>query len=106
MRKRGGTIRAIGARADTNMDTQWCWRCKANVQMLNEDEWSKVYPHFVATISAQKLQDATAYWSRLNSLCAALESCGLEAAKPFVTFEHQHRLSHFGRPCPKCGKVL
>lgn len=89
------------------MQNQWCWRCKADVPMLDEAEWSQAYPMFEATLKAQKDEARDTALRNYEVLCAELERVfGAAPDDPMMPFWHNHRLAHFGPPCQNCGKVL
>ena len=74
------------------MKTQWCWRCKAEVPMLDEDEFARVTSH------ASKADRGKALLDEYN------EITGFGETNWNVVWHH--RISIYGPPCLRCGKVL
>jgi hypothetical protein len=92
--------------------TQWCWRCKKDVPMLDEAEWQTLAPLLGSNIEATK---------RLRRSGAALAEgeknifahVALGKYKAFTGHQEMnvdalwhHRASLYGPLCTKCGKPL
>ena len=97
------------------MKLMWCWRCKADVPMLDEQEWSQVAPLMSPGLSATKkyrertgspLREAT------DVIRAAYEPARAEYQR-ITGFREEnevalwhHRISLYGPPCGACNKPL
>ena len=91
----------------------WCWRCKAEVPMLDEEEYASVAALYRDGILATKqfrarwgipLQGASTK-QRMRPVSKRYEELtGLweENANAIM----HHRLSPYGPPCKRCGKPL
>jgi hypothetical protein len=79
------------------MKLLWCWRCKAEMPMLDDDEYRQVISLRPATEGNLK--------TRFKSMIAEYERItGFSEANPNAIFHH--RLSDYGPPCRYCGKPL
>lgn len=93
--------------------TVYCWRCRTDVAMLDEDEWERVAPGLANPIEQIKsavrergmtLKDATHHgWSE-SALDEYFRITGCR--EPEVNKLFHHRLSLMGPPCRNCGKHL
>src|SRR5882672_1519400 len=97
------------------MKIMWCWRCKADMPMLDEQEWSRLAPLLSVSLSATKayrertgspLQEAT------DVMRAAYEPARAEYHR-ITGFREEnevalwhHRISLYGPPCSACGRLL
>jgi hypothetical protein len=80
--------------------TAYCWRCKIDVPMLDEDEWEQLYPHL-----SEGLRGIGEFREREGkALERYLEITGFRETNA-IAIQH-HRLSLFGPPCASCGKLL
>jgi hypothetical protein len=77
----------------------WCWRCKTEMPMLDEDEYREVMSFRVPVPGANNLKAKFA-----PMLTAYLRITGSQETNPNAVFHH--RLSQFGPPCQHCGKPL
>lgn len=79
------------------MKTLWCWRCKMDVPMLDEAEWKLVSNKM--EFGKKSIRDTRprvlAEYERLTGF----KETNLNAVL-------HHRISYYGPPCPRCGKVL
>jgi hypothetical protein len=93
--------------------TLYCWRCRAEVPMLDEQEWEQV--ELVLSDGIRRIKDHRA--SHGASLAEAKRHVsGTDALdRYFALTGHRetdadalwhHRLSLFGPPCGACGKPL
>ena len=95
------------------MRVLWCWRCKANVPMLDEEEFASVAHLYREAFKATG--DFRQQWS------IPLEHASIEDRFKPVRLRyaqltgmkecHQnvimhHRVSMYGPPCKECGKPL
>jgi len=72
------------------MKLLWCWRCKAEMPMLDDDEYRQVISLRPATEGNLK--------TRFKSMIAEYERItGFSEANPNAIFHH--RLSDYGPPC-------
>ena len=74
------------------MKKQWCWRCRIDVLMLDENEFARVTSH------ASKMDRCKAMLDEYNRIT------GFDETNWNAVWHH--RLSIYGRPCQRCGKVL
>src|SRR5712664_1834760 len=88
----------------------WCWRCKADMPMLDEEEWSRIAPLMSRGLSGTKA------YRRDNSpqevIRAVFEPARAEYHR-ITGFREEnenalwhHRISLYGPPCQNCGKPL
>jgi hypothetical protein len=93
--------------------TLYCWRCKRNAPMLDEQEWAEIEPLLSAMVS--RIQDfrrvqgaslAQALNQRFgaDALLRYQELTGEEESDPEAL--RHHRASLFGPLCKVCGKPL
>jgi hypothetical protein len=76
----------------------WCWRCKAEVPMLDDDEFKRVSSLFNTGTQGSKERmfgPALQEYERIT---------GVREKNPNVI--HDHVLSKYGPPCLNCGKPL
>jgi hypothetical protein len=71
----------------------YCWRCRMEIPMLEEQEWKEMWPHLQGG-ARDGWQGARALYKKFT---------GLDEANP-VAIAH-HRLSYFGPPCESCGRL-
>jgi hypothetical protein len=88
----------------------YCWKCKADVPMLTEDEW-EVFMSTIerlnrtpfATKTAFEIPDWRAYhWE--PAYRAVERMTGMSIGNRAAVWHH--RLSRYGPPCTSCGKPL
>lgn len=93
--------------------TLYCWRCKRNAPMLDEQEWAEIASLLSAMVS--RIQEfrrvegasvAQALDQRFgaDALSRYQELTGEEESDPEALLHH--RASLFGPPCEACGKPL
>src|ERR1700722_15834217 len=82
-------------RRRSTMKVLWCWRCKANVPMLDDDEWKIVWDAYSSVKNRDGRPSALAEYERLT---------GYKETNFNALFDH--RISRDGLPCSNCGKVL
>ena len=81
------------------MKTMWCWRCRADVPMLDEDEYHQVIS-LRGTGADGSLQERI-----FGPVLAEYERItGFRESNPNAIFHH--RIADFGAPCEFCGKPL
>jgi hypothetical protein len=95
------------------MEVLWCWRCRVEMPMLDDEEFAEVWPLYSEAIGGVK-----AYRERHG---AALEDVpkgeifrpvldcyerltGFRETNPNAVMHH--RISLYGPPCRQCGKPL
>ncbi|HXR39342.1 MAG TPA: hypothetical protein VN776_09625 [Terracidiphilus sp.] len=95
------------------MERLWCWRCKIEVPMLDEDEYAEVAQLYSGGMSATKefrerwhipLKDATRE-DRFRPLRDAYERLTGMKESNHLAIMH-HRLTLYGPPCKRCQKPL
>lgn len=95
------------------MQTMWCWRCKQQVPMLDEEEYAVIARlHSQATLATKdfrrthetSLKDTPLY-EIFKPVCAEYEqitSMNEENRNEIL----KHRISLYGPPCKQCHKPL
>ncbi len=93
--------------------TLYCWRCKIDVPMLDEQEWQQVLPLLCDRIEQIKryrlqndvsLAEANKAAYRDDALTKYFQLTGFDETN--VNALWHHRLGLFGPPCDACGKPL
>lgn len=76
----------------------WCWRCRQEMPMLDEEEFKIIYKLYMDVI-----------WSRHDRIGAELkvseyysQITGAPTMHPNVIMHH--RIALYGPPCENCGK--
>jgi hypothetical protein len=80
------------------MKMVWCWRCKTEMPMLDDEEYRQVTSLFYRGQERdlrKKFAPMVAEYARIT---------GLNATNPNAIFHH--RISIYGPPCSFCGKPL
>jgi hypothetical protein len=104
------------------MRMQWCWRCKKEVPMLDDDEHARVWSAYQRSLQAlDRAIDATV---RIEDDTAVLpDPASIPTESIFASAEEEyekvtgrrdvtthavqhHRISKYGPPCKVCGKPL
>ena len=95
------------------MKVQWCWRCKKNVPMFNEEEYeiiSKLYTDgLVVSKSYMKQQNAPVNQIPFSELyCLLIDTHEKMTGVRETNHDEirKHRILDYGPPCPSCGKIL
>jgi hypothetical protein len=79
------------------MKVLWCWRCKAEMPMLDDDEYRPVTALRPVGKGGESLR------AKFAPMLAEYERItGLRETNPNAVFHH--RLSDYGPPCLYCGK--
>lgn len=92
------------------MKVLWCWRCKLDVPMLDEEEFARVAGLYRAAFSPRSPTAApgTEHRSteaRFRPVCEEYERLtGFHETNANAVMHH--RLSQYGPPCAHCGKPL
>jgi hypothetical protein len=81
------------------MKMLWCWRCRAEVPMLDDDEWKRVSSLFHKGPEGNPKEKMFALAIREYE-----QITGFHETNPNVLYDH--RLSKWGPPCERCGKPL
>ncbi len=76
------------------MKILWCWRCRMDLPMLDDEEYRLVQSK-VRLSDPEPFKDALSEFNRLTGF-----------AETNINAVWHHRASDFGPPCPQCGKVL
>jgi predicted amidophosphoribosyltransferase len=85
--------------------TQWCWRCRRDVPMLDEREWQMVAPLAGADVeSLGRLRRPQTNVFGYMALAKYKEITGHKETELNVLCHHRAAL--YGPPCEKCGKPL
>lgn len=95
------------------MQRMWCWRCKQEVPMLDEDEYAVITRLFKESTSSVKdfrrvhgssLKD-TPLRELYRPVCAEYEHItGMKESNHNEIL--RHRISLYGPPCKSCSKPL
>lgn len=98
-------------RGGTKMQILWCWRCKTDMPMLDENEFETVQQLYTSsTQRAKQFREETGASIREAQICYASVQqeyeriTGLPNCDPHAIMHH--RLSWLGQPCRVCGKPL
>jgi hypothetical protein len=75
----------------------WCWRCKAEVPMLDDEEFAQV-------VSKQNRDEHTTKARSAPFLDEYERITGFREANINAVWHHQ--ISLYGPPCKSCGKPL
>jgi len=95
------------------MKVLWCWRCKMDLPMLDEDEYEEVRELYSQCMKATKEfrekhglpLSKIDMKERFKPVCDAYER--LTGRKETVANAvMHHRIALYGPPCTKCGRVL
>jgi len=99
------------------MKLLYCWRCRAEVPMMDETEFDEVYSAYTSAIRKMKTyrasshatiaQAAAKFHPPVRALYRGLAAkAGMQG--PPVQLDHlmKHRLAAYGPPCTKCGLPL
>jgi hypothetical protein len=79
------------------MKILWCWRCRAEMPMLDEDDYQ--------TVLAERITGLEGYKRNEQSMLNAYERItGFKETNPNAIYHH--RLSLYGPPCRVCGRPL
>lgn len=81
------------------MKNLWCWRCKMEVPMLNEDEYkiaSKLYRDAFSAKGKSRVERFKPMLDFYNDLT------GFNETEPNAIMHH--RIAQYGPPCENCGK--
>ncbi|WP_143696738.1 hypothetical protein [Variovorax sp. YR752] len=91
--------------------TMYCWRCKADMPMLTEEEWQAVNPiSYIEQVKRYReetgctLAEAQKAGLGYLSLAAYERITGFKETNPNALLHH--RMSLYGPPCHECGKPL
>lgn len=91
----------------------YCWRCRTEVPMLDEEEWAEVHPLLANAIEQIKryrethgvsLSEAKEDGYGKDALERYFQITGFRETNVNALWHHQ--LSQFGPPCGVCGKPL
>jgi hypothetical protein len=95
------------------MQMLWCWRCKCDVPMLNEEEYAETSKLYGACMKGAKefrerfgvpLKDASIE-ARFKPVCDRYEQMtGMKETNANAIMHH--RLALYGPPCRHCQKPL
>src|SRR5580658_4709651 len=81
----------------TSMKMLWCWRCKAEMPMLNEEEFQRV--------TLLRNRSGIGFKGMFGAMLEEYERItGYRETNGNAVFHH--RLAMYGPPCAKCGKPL
>jgi hypothetical protein len=95
------------------MKMLWCWRCKSEMPMLNEDEYRCIHELYAEGMQATKifrqahgipLKNASRQERFQPLLKKYKELTGFTETNPNAVMHH--RLSLYGPPCSHCRKPL
>ncbi len=95
------------------MKSLYCWRCRADIPMLDENEWAIVAPLLSRSLADIKAERQRSGLLLSTDLLAQRFTPALEAYERLTGFHEtngnalwHHRLSLYGPPCVSCGKPL
>jgi hypothetical protein len=81
------------------MQKLWCWRCKMELNMLNEEEYAKaaeLYSKGMKTLLKNRQERFKELLDYYNNLTGEIET------EPNAIMHH--RIEQYGPLCEKCGK--
>jgi len=93
--------------------TLYCWRCDADIPMLEDDEWKELFPHLEEGLRAIKdlrrnnsmsLEQAKDETYGRGALQRYFDLTGSRETNTNALWHH--RVSQYGPPCSFCGKPL
>jgi hypothetical protein len=93
------------------MKVMWCWRCKQDMPMLDEEEYHAIYALFGECFHRARERPITPNGERLT-LHELFEPVRKEYERmtEMIDCHHNailhHRISTYGPPCSRCGKPL
>lgn len=94
------------------MKVQWCWRCKADVPMLDEREYAeaaeaidRMKDAIRAAHRERRRSEDVAEVKELPQILEGIVGVPLDA-KVLLSHINHHRISKCGPPCPRCHRVL
>src|SRR5437899_1753061 len=82
------------------MKILWCWRCRAEMPMLDESEWPRVHEAWRTGFRAK---------GTMAEKFQPLKDLYFETTGFYESNENaivHHRISLYGAPCGNCGKPL
>jgi hypothetical protein len=83
------------------MKTLWCWRCKMELAMLNEEEYAIAYELYGKCMrNPEGFSDRKARFKPLLDYYKLVT--GEEETEPNAIMHH--RVAQYGPPCENCGK--
>jgi hypothetical protein len=95
------------------MKVQWCWRCKKDVSMFDEEEYAILDRLYTEGLEASKQymqwHDVPANKIPFSeSFCALIDMHAKMTGIRDMNHDEirKHRIIDYGPPCPSCGKVL
>jgi len=83
------------------MKKMWCWRCKSEMPMLDEEEWTVIDSHWKNAFAMKGVPIER----RFDQLKEAYEQITGFAETNHLAIMH-HRISLYGEDCHSCGKPL
>lgn len=89
------------------MKVMWCWRCRQNVPMLDEEEYAIVSKLYAAAFDRRNFppDQRLAIDERFKPVRDAYEHLtGLADCHQNAIMHH--RIATYGPPCSSCGKPL
>ncbi len=94
-------------------ETHYCWRCRMQVPLLDEDEWQEIHPLLRAGMRDLKEYRKQTHASLLEALKKNQGLPALVKYKELTGYTEtninaiwHHRRSDFGPECPACGKLF
>jgi hypothetical protein len=83
------------------MKTLWCWRCRMDIPMLDEEEYKSIFELY--TNAFEKRKSGLSFEESLKPMIAYYkELTGFDDSNPNSILHH--RISRYGPPCENCNK--
>tara|TARA_R110002050_G_C8657940_1_gene490836 strand:+ start:346 stop:648 length:303 start_codon:yes stop_codon:yes gene_type:complete len=83
------------------MKELWCWRCKMEIPMLDEEEYA--IAHKLYGKAFERRESGTTREQRFKPMLDYYkEVTGFEETEPNAIMHH--RIAQYGPPCENCGK--
>lgn len=73
----------------------YCWRCRIEMPMLDEDEWERIGPDLSASSDPGRREAALDLYEKMTGV-----------RETNINAIWHHRISDYGPPCDECGKAL
>lgn len=73
----------------------YCWRCRIEMPMLDEDEWARIGPLLSGAFDPVTRHSALDLYKKITGL-----------RETNINAIWHHRIANYGPPCDQCGKPL
>lgn len=73
----------------------YCWRCKTEIPMLDEEEWARISPLLAKSVEPETRQAALQLYEEMTGF-----------RETNINAIWHHRIANYGSSCGHCGKPL